>query len=84
VSRELDGARILVVGATGGLGRAVSLELVSRGAVLELAALSRENLSEQSILNIVQTTLDLTVLDAPIVESIENDEREVAAASFAP
>jgi NAD(P)-dependent dehydrogenase (short-subunit alcohol dehydrogenase family) len=58
-------ARILVVGATGGLGRAVSLELVSRGAVLALAARSRERLVSQSILNEVQLSLDLTVPDAP-------------------
>ena len=65
MSRELEGARILVVGATGGLGRAVSLELASRGAVLALAARSRERLAEQSILNVVQLELDLLVPDAP-------------------
>jgi len=58
-------ARVLVVGATGGLGRAVSLELVARGAVLALAARSRERLVSQSILNDVQLSLDLTVPDAP-------------------
>jgi NAD(P)-dependent dehydrogenase (short-subunit alcohol dehydrogenase family) len=58
-------ARILVVGATGGLGRAVSLELASRGAVLALAARSRERLVSQSILNEVQLSLDLTLPDAP-------------------
>jgi NAD(P)-dependent dehydrogenase (short-subunit alcohol dehydrogenase family) len=61
----IDEARILVVGATGGLGRAVSLELVSRGAVLALAARSRERLVSQNILNEVQLSLDLTVPDAP-------------------
>jgi short-subunit dehydrogenase len=58
-------ARILVVGATGGLGRAVSLELVSRGAVLALAARSCERLVSQSIISKVQIPLDLTVPDAP-------------------
>jgi NAD(P)-dependent dehydrogenase (short-subunit alcohol dehydrogenase family) len=58
-------AHILVVGASGGLGRAVSLELVSRGAVLALAARSRERLGRQSILNEVQLSLDLTGPDAP-------------------
>ena len=58
-------ARVLVVGATGGLGRAVSLELVARGVVLALAARSRERLVSQSILNDVQLSLDLTVPDAP-------------------
>jgi len=61
----IDQARVLVVGATGGLGRAVSLELVARGAVLALAARSRERLVSQSILNDVQLSLDLTVPDAP-------------------
>jgi len=56
----------------------------SSSRIVEFAALSRERLPEQSILNIVQLTLDPTVPDAPIVESIENDERQVAASSFAP
>jgi NAD(P)-dependent dehydrogenase (short-subunit alcohol dehydrogenase family) len=58
-------ARILVVGATGGLGQAVSIELVSRGAELALAARSRERLARQSILHEVQLMLDLTLPNAP-------------------
>jgi NAD(P)-dependent dehydrogenase (short-subunit alcohol dehydrogenase family) len=65
MARSLDRARILVVGASGGLGRAVSLELAERGAVLALAARSRERLLDQSIQNDLQLALDLTASDAP-------------------
>ena len=65
MSRELEGARILVVGATGGLGRAVSLELASRGAVLALAARSGKRLAEQTIRHAMQLEFDLLAPDAP-------------------
>lgn len=40
----LDGASVLLAGATGGLGRAIGAELVRRGAVLTLVARSIERL----------------------------------------
>ncbi len=43
---NLDGAHVLVVGATGGLGSAVSRELAARGAVLTVSGRSAARLSE--------------------------------------
>jgi short-subunit dehydrogenase len=43
---ELDGKRILISGATGGLGRAIAEELAARGAKLVLSSRKREELRE--------------------------------------
>ncbi len=42
----LDGASVLLAGATGGLGRAIGAELTRRGAVLTLVSRSVERLGE--------------------------------------
>jgi cyclic-di-GMP-binding biofilm dispersal mediator protein len=43
---NLDGAHVLVVGATGGLGSAISRALADRGAVLSISGRSAERLDE--------------------------------------
>ncbi len=45
-SHLVDGASVLLAGATGGLGRAIGAELTRRGAVLTLVSRSVERLSE--------------------------------------
>lgn len=42
----LDGASVLLAGATGGLGRAIGIEMARRGAVLTLVSRSIERLEE--------------------------------------
>ncbi len=62
---ELSGARVLVVGATGGLGSALSRELAGRGARLVLSGRSTERLAH---------------LDVPAVGTVVADVREPGAA----
>ncbi|MGS0686110.1 SDR family NAD(P)-dependent oxidoreductase [Nakamurella sp. GG22] len=45
---DLDGAHVLVIGATGGLGTAVSRELVANGAALTLSGRSADRLAALS------------------------------------
>jgi cyclic-di-GMP-binding biofilm dispersal mediator protein len=65
VTRDLHGARILVVGATGGMGRALSRELAARGAVLALAGRSAERLGEIDLPDVARLPVDLAGPDAP-------------------
>ena len=64
---SVDGARILVAGASGGLGREVAHELASRGATLALAARSNARLTGLGSPSTVHLALDLTERGAPDV-----------------
>jgi NAD(P)-dependent dehydrogenase (short-subunit alcohol dehydrogenase family) len=61
----LDGARILVAGATGGMGRAVACELAERGAVLALAARRGERLADPTLPEGTRVPIDLAAAGAP-------------------
>lgn len=45
MSHPLDGASVLLAGATGGIGRTLGAEMVRRGAVLTFVARSRDDLT---------------------------------------
>lgn len=65
----LDGAHVLVLGATGGLGSAIARELAAAGARLTLSGRNPERLDEaaQALGDVVVTTVaaDLTTPGAP-------------------
>ena len=62
-STSLENASVLLLGATGGLGGALGLELVSRGAVLTLVARDQERLDRIDLPG-VRVALDLRSPDA--------------------
>ena len=62
-STSLEGASVLLLGATGGLGGALGLELVSRGAVLTLVARDQERLDRIDLPG-ARVALDLRSPDA--------------------
>ena len=62
-STSLENASVLLLGATGGLGGALGLELVSRGAVLTLVARDQERLDRIDLPG-ARVALDLRSPDA--------------------
>jgi uncharacterized protein len=71
---ELDGARIVLTGASSGIGRALALQLASEGAVLLLAA-RRSDLLEQ-----VAEELTAGTQQRPTIVSTDLSQRGAAAA----
>ncbi len=63
-SRSLHGARILVVGASGGLGRPLAVALAGRGARLVLAGRESSSLDGVDVRQPAALTFDLRAADA--------------------
>lgn len=58
-TRSLDGAHILIVGASGGLGRPLAAALTARGAQLALAGRDRSRLMNLGVTGQLAFTFDL-------------------------
>jgi short-subunit dehydrogenase len=68
--RELAGRRILITGASSGIGRALTVELAQHGARLAIAA-RREDLLRELANSLVATSADVVVMPADVTSAAD-------------
>ena len=76
--REISGRRILITGASSGIGRALAVQLAQAGAKLALAARSEDKLRE------LAGSLGADVMAVPADITVEADRAAVAEGGPAP